>query len=186
MTSFRIRSLAPFTPTNYLMLSSNTLRRLLHFPPIGYIYTYILSWPIPFDLNSAIFTKMIQALLILLAAIAVTVSANNSTVHAAPVTVPELVISEYLGLWYQMYADAIVYASFEKDAYCATALYGDNGDNTVSVHNYAKIGAPDGQDYVIDGYAYQTDAANEPGQLKVHFDSSDGKKILNKFYKKIL
>jgi len=47
-----------------------------------------------------------------------------------------------------MYADAIVYATFEKDSYCATALYGDNGDGTVSVHNYATIGSPTGSTYV--------------------------------------
>lgn len=90
-----------------------------------------------------------------------------------PDTVDTLDVPKYLGLWYQMSADAIVYASFEQDAYCATALYADNGDGTLSVHNYATIGAPNGEVYVIDGYAYQSKPDEEPGQLKVVFNSDD-------------
>jgi hypothetical protein len=62
-----------------------------------------------------------------------------------------------------MAADQIVYSTFEKDSYCDTALYGANEEGTLPVHNYAKAGSPDGMDYTIDGYAYQTDAGNEPG-----------------------
>lgn len=90
-----------------------------------------------------------------------------------PDTVDTLDVPKYLGLWYQMASDEIVLATFEKDAYCATAVYGDNGDGTLSVHNYATIGAPNGSTYVIDGYAYQTDAENYPGKLKVVFNSDD-------------
>ncbi len=90
-----------------------------------------------------------------------------------PDTVSALDVPKYLGLWYQMSADKIVYSTFEKDAFCCTALYGDNGDGTLSVHNYAKIGSANGTDYVIDGYAYQTAADTNPGQLKVVFDSDD-------------
>jgi lipocalin len=98
------------------------------------------------------------------------VSWNASQVN--PPTVASLDVAQYLGLWYQMAADAIVYDTFEKDSYCATALYGDNGDGTISVHNYAKTKSPStGDDYVIDGYAYQTDAVNSPGKLKVVFNS---------------
>jgi len=46
-----------------------------------------------------------------------------------PDTVDSLDVPKYLGLWYQMAADQIVYSTFEKDAYCCTALYGDNGDH---------------------------------------------------------
>jgi lipocalin len=70
-----------------------------------------------------------------------------------------------------MSADQIVYSTFEKDAFCCTALYGDNGNGTLSVHNYAKIGSPNGTDYLIDGYAYQTKPDTYPGELKVVFDS---------------
>mmetsp|Transcript_11307 Transcript_11307/g.15578 ORF Transcript_11307/g.15578 Transcript_11307/m.15578 type:complete len:173 (-) Transcript_11307:203-721(-) len=72
-----------------------------------------------------------------------------------------------------MAADQIVYSTFEKDAYCCTALYGDNGDGTLSVHNYATISSPSGTTYTIDGYAYQTNPTSQPGQLKVVFDSDD-------------
>jgi len=91
----------------------------------------------------------------------------------APETVSSLVVGQYLGLWYQMSADQIVYSTFEKDSYCATALYGDNGDGTISVHNYATIGGPNGQIYTIDGFAYQTNPSEEPGQLMVSFNSDD-------------
>lgn len=97
----------------------------------------------------------------------------NSTINVNPDTVDELDVPAYLGLWYQMAADQIVYSTFEENSFCDTALYGDNGDGTISVHNYAKIGGPSGEDYVIDGYAYQTNAEEEPGQLKVVFDSDD-------------
>mmetsp|Transcript_64526 Transcript_64526/g.139587 ORF Transcript_64526/g.139587 Transcript_64526/m.139587 type:complete len:202 (-) Transcript_64526:113-718(-) len=98
---------------------------------------------------------------------------DNSTIGKVnPDTVDTLVVESYLGLWYQMAADAIVYNTFEKDSFCDTALYGDNGNGQLSVHNYAKIGAPDGTDYVIDGYAYGSNP-EEPGQLKVHFDSDE-------------
>lgn len=83
-----------------------------------------------------------------------------------PDTVDSLDLPKYLGLWYQMSADQIVYSTFEKDAYCATAVYGDNGDGTISVHNYATIGSPSGSKYTIDGYAFTPDKT-KPGQLKV-------------------
>eukprot|EP01034_Spumella_vulgaris_P021991 gene21991-28080_t len=70
-----------------------------------------------------------------------------------------------------MAADEIVYSTFEKDSYCQTALYGDNGDGTLSVHNYATIGSANGTTYLIDGYAYQTKPDTYPGQLKVLFNS---------------
>jgi lipocalin len=97
---------------------------------------------------------------------------NQTVGKLNPDTVDELVLDSYVGLWYQMAADAIVYDTFEKDSFCDTALYGYNTDGTISVHNYAKIGSPDGSTYIIDGYAYGSNA-EEPGQLKVHFDSDE-------------
>ena len=79
-------------------------------------------------------------------------------------------IPQYLGLWYQVYADPAVVATFEKGTGCATAQYGDNGDGTLSVRNYATY-TDSGAPYVIDGYAYQESPA-DPGKLLVHFDSS--------------
>lgn len=113
-----------------------------------------------------------QFFITLLVALIAVVAAMNST-KINPDTVKELNIPQYLGLWYQMAADQIVYSTFEKDAFCATALYGDNGDGTISVHNYATISSPSGSVYVIDGYAYQTNASEKPGQLKVVFNSDD-------------
>lgn len=74
------------------------------------------------------------------------------------------------GLWYQMYADKIVISTFEKDSYCCTALYGVGPDNSITVHNYAKIGNPvNGTNYVINGFATQDNLPTYPGQLKVKF-----------------
>lgn len=116
--------------------------------------------------------QLIALLVAVVAANAMAVS--NSTVGKLnPDTVTSLDVPKYLGLWYQMASDKIVYDTFEKDAYCATALYGDNGDGTLSVHNYAKISSATGNTYVIDGYAYQSNLPDKPGQLKVKFDSSD-------------
>ena len=39
-----------------------------------------------------------------------------------------------------MASDQYVIDAFEKDSYCVTALYGDYGDETLSVHNYASQG----------------------------------------------
>lgn len=123
------------------------------------------------------FVNLVLALLVALAiqnVKAASGSQKNLKININPDTVDELDVPAYLGLWYQMAADKIVYATFEQDSYCDTALYGDNGDGTLSVHNYAKIGSPsNGTDYVIDGYAYQTKPEDEPGQLKVVFDSDD-------------
>lgn len=115
--------------------------------------------------------QFLAALLVVVASVASAINANATKIN--PDTVSTLDIPKYLGLWYQMAADKIVYSTFEKDANCATALYGDNGDGTISVHNYATIGSPAGNPYVIDGYAYQTNLPDKPGQLKVKFDSSD-------------
>mmetsp|Transcript_15560 Transcript_15560/g.14093 ORF Transcript_15560/g.14093 Transcript_15560/m.14093 type:complete len:220 (+) Transcript_15560:37-696(+) len=116
-----------------------------------------------------------QSLQVLLSVIIVAIVSAQVAIKGPNGSVVEtLDVSKYLGLWYQMYADAIVYNTFEKDSYCATALYGDNGDGTISVHNYAKTGSAstNGTDYTIDGYAYQYDSSYQ-GKLKVHFDSDD-------------
>jgi apolipoprotein D and lipocalin family protein len=96
----------------------------------------------------------------------------SAMVEKTPTTVSVLDPAKYSGLWYQMYADKIVYDTFEKDSYCDTAKYTLQPNGDISVHNYAKVGSPNGTDYVIDGYAYNTDP-NEPGKLKVHFDSDN-------------
>lgn len=114
-----------------------------------------------------------NAFFFLVVAAIVGLSAAFNSTKINPDTVKTLDIPKYLGLWYQMAADKIVYATFEKDSFCSTARYGDNGDGTISVHNYATQGTPNGSPYTIDGYAYQTNLPSHPGQLKVKFDSSD-------------
>lgn len=89
---------------------------------------------------------------------------------AAVDTVDELDVNSYVGRWYQMYADKLVLSTIEPDAYCVTADYALKGDGTISVHNYQTTGSPSEGVSVIDGYAYVPNS-EEPGQLKVHFDS---------------
>ena len=121
---------------------------------------------------------MFATLLIFAVFVLVTTSASvqNSTaidgVFSVAPAVQQLDVSQYLGYWYQMYADAIVVATIEKDSFCDTATYGLQEDGKISVLNYAKLDKPtaDGTDYTIGGYAYVPDAT-KPGELKVHFDA---------------
>jgi hypothetical protein len=67
-------------------------------------------------------------------------------------TVDELDVSKYIGLWYQTYANIYSVATFEKDGYCITALYGtDTTVGDISVHNYQTLGGPTGSPDIIDG-----------------------------------
>ena len=92
----------------------------------------------------------------------------------SPDTVDSLDISKYLGTWYQVASNNLaIISTKQKDTYCSTALYGANGDDTISVHNYCTKSKPDGEAYTIDGYAYQTNKAEQPGQLKVKFSGKD-------------
>merc|ERR1711988_1922085 len=86
-------------------------------------------------------------------------------------------VKSYVGLWYQMYADAVVIDTIEKNSFCDTALYGLNNDGSISVRNYAKIGSPTGDDYVITGYAYQAKGKEGTGELKVHFNLDEGHSV---------
>jgi lipocalin len=86
-------------------------------------------------------------------------------------TVDTLDLNSYVGVWYQVYADKLVYDTIEPDAQCVTALYGFQDDGSVSVHNYQTTGSPTTGVATIDGYA---DVPNleKPGQLQVFFDTS--------------
>ena len=95
--------------------------------------------------------------------------------EASPPTVKFLDIPKYLGLWYQVSANALVYVTIEPFAFCVTALYGKIDNRTViTVHNYARTGAPNGIKSTIDGYAFQPDPTNQPGKLKVVFRLNTG------------
>jgi lipocalin len=93
--------------------------------------------------------------------------------HLGVDTVNSLDLESYVGLWYQVYADALVYSTIEPDAQCVTALYGLREDGKISVHNYQTTASPDSGMETIDGYAYVPNP-EEPGQLKVHFDVNSG------------
>lgn len=99
-----------------------------------------------------------------------TTSTSDLAAAMAVDTVDVLELDAYVGLWYQMYADKLVYSTIEPDAECVTALYGFQDDGSVSVHNYQTTGSPDSGVAIIDGYATVPNA-EEPGQLSVVFDS---------------
>lgn len=83
-------------------------------------------------------------------------------------TVPSLNVTQYLGLWYQVYTDSFN-AIFEPTPYCATAKYGLYPNGSVSVRNIDRQGAYNGTRREVEGFAYQTDAAEYPGRLAVVF-----------------
>merc|ERR1712146_433675 len=83
--------------------------------------------------------------------------------------VDNLNLTAYFGVWYQMYDDLSATATFEHDAYCATANYTLRDDGKVSVHNQERYASPTGDARGILGYAYAPNAS-EPAKLKVHFD----------------
>ena len=122
---------------------------------------------------------MIFNLLVVLTFLAVANAQFNSTVvggllGAAP-ALDVVNIAQYTGYWYQMYADALVIATIEKDSFCDTALYGTpDSEGHISVKNAAKIGSATGTDYVITGYAFQDPDSTKQGQLKVKFDDGQG------------
>lgn len=103
---------------------------------------------------------------------------NATSLGAKNGAVTEVNIDSYLGLWYQMYSDSFVTNTFEKNAFCDTAMYTKRDDGKIGVRNYAKKGQPDasGTDYVIDGYAYQSNS-EVAGELKVHFNPTDGQNV---------
>ena len=60
---------------------------------------------------------------------------------------------------------------FDKGNECTTATYGDNGDGTLSVHNFCTLNSPTGDASVIEGYVFNPNAA-EPGQFTLHLDGT--------------
>jgi len=86
-------------------------------------------------------------------------------------TVEELNIPQYMGRWYQMYADKFVLSTFERNAVCMTADYYVQDDGNINVFNGQNHGEESGELETISGYATLPDAS-KPGQLKVFFDSA--------------
>ena len=128
----------------------------------------------------------IQALVVLCAAVlmAVVLFAQGAAAHAlqvpaaaaaaaskvkdTPSTVPTLNVTEYLGLWYQVYSDDFN-KLFEPNPYCATAFYGLFPNNTISVRNIDRDGGYNGTRSEVEGYAYQVSPTEFPGRLSVVF-----------------
>lgn len=101
------------------------------------------------------------------AAVASASPAHHARLRDVP-TVPVLNVTQYLGLWYQVYTDSFN-AIFEPTPFCATAKYGLNANGSVSVRNIDRQGGFNGTRREVEGYAYQTDAQEYPGRLAVVF-----------------
>lgn len=113
-------------------------------------------------------TAFLMSALVLVAASALSAdSVHHARLRDVP-TVPSLNVTQYLGLWYQVYTDSFN-AIFEPTPFCATAKYGLNTNGTVSVRNIDRQGGYNGTRREVEGYAYQTDAAEYPGRLAVVF-----------------
>lgn len=89
---------------------------------------------------------------------------------AAQVT--ELNRTQYLGRWYQVYADLFVDATFENSSYCDTADYGIYPNNTISVWNRERQYSVTGPERQIFGWADVEDET-KPGELTVHLQTTE-------------
>jgi lipocalin len=78
-----------------------------------------------------------------------------------------VILQNYVGHWYQMYADAYVVNTFERGSFCATADYRLNNDATVSLFNSQANGAADGPLSNVTGTAYTTDVAGELSVINI-------------------
>lgn len=105
--------------------------------------------------------------LVLACASGAVASLDKGSVRDVP-TVSSLNVSQYLGLWYQVYSDAFD-SLFEPDVYCATANYGLNTNGTVSVLNIDRKGGFNGTRGAVRGYAFQPNPTTFPGRLEVVF-----------------
>ena len=125
------------------------------------------------------FILVVVALIAVLASASAEASFNSTSVGGlfkAQPAVTELDLSKYTGYWYEMYMDAIVEETIQKDNFCATATYGEpDSEGHVSVLNFARIGGPSSSDEesTIAGYAFCPDNS-KPGELKVKFDAGQG------------
>ncbi len=72
---------------------------------------------------------------------------------------------QYLGDWYTQYTTPAFFQP--SGSKCIRASYSNRGNGTISVYNTGT--RPNGVVDEICGYAYQRDAENHPGELKVRF-----------------
>ena len=90
---------------------------------------------------------------------------------AAMSQVTELNRTQYLGRWYQVYADLAVDITFENSSYCDTADYAIYPNNTISVWNRERQYNVTGPEREIFGWANVEDAS-KPGELTVHLQTT--------------
>lgn len=90
---------------------------------------------------------------------------------AAFAQVNELNRSQYLGRWYQIYADLAVDATFENSSLCDTADYAVYPNDTISVWNRERQYNVTGPEREIFGWA-STQDPSKPGELTVHLQTT--------------
>merc|ERR1719453_1332961 len=86
-------------------------------------------------------------------------------------TVKELDLDSYLGKWYQVYGNPVVFNTFEKDAVCVTATYSIRKDGKINVFNAQNTKVPGQGAKSITAYGEIPDSS-VPGKLKVYFGGS--------------
>lgn len=91
---------------------------------------------------------------------------------AAMGQVTELNRTQYLGRWYQIYADLAVDLTFENSSYCDTADYAIYPNNTISVWNRERQYNVTGPERQIFGWA-SVDDETKPGELTVHLQTTE-------------
>ena len=85
--------------------------------------------------------------------------------------VTELNRTQYLGRWYQVYADLAVDLTFENSSLCDTADYAVYPNDTISVWNRERQYNTTGPERQIFGWAEAADAT-KPGELTVHLQTT--------------
>merc|ERR1719450_255734 len=89
----------------------------------------------------------------------------------SPPTVSKVDLDSYVGRWYQIYANKLVYLTFERNGVCQTADYNKLDDGSgITVVNSQNTGNPSGEITDISGTAVITNT-EEPGQLTLQFDT---------------
>lgn len=89
----------------------------------------------------------------------------------ATAQVAELNRTQYLGRWYQIYADLFVDATFENSSFCDTADYAVYPNDTISVWNRERQYNVTGPERQIFGWA-AADDPSKPGELTVHLQTT--------------
>jgi apolipoprotein D and lipocalin family protein len=117
-------------------------------------------------LSSTIAAATVATVLLLTVSLTTTTTVLPVEAAGGPQPVAQLNLTQYLGVWYQMYGDVITQSTFSNNSYCATATYALNSNGSVSVFNSEHYKSIDGPYKNITGYAYYKDASKQ-GELTV-------------------